>query len=339
METDTPVDMKWINNISGLNILSISFLQESDFNIELNLQNLHSLKSLDLFDFFVDAPIFNNIPDTIESFDFEMKASGGSSIKLPLHLQKLVIRSNEIPRISNVKDLKNLMDVKIITGISGQLPLAGDAEQIQVSIDRLPSTITNLDITEESRIKKQHLSLGNFPVLETLSIGSCSFDSSRLTSLRSLHVSASSFTIGEHLPLPSTLRSFVIVFETQDPINFDFFIYSPSLSDTLESLVISFASNSTKLPSKFWHDFILPLESLLELTLQIPVLSSDLIVDEFPPCLASLNMTVNVSCVSYKLGGGLVSEKCGGKVVLHGFDKSLKYFYLDGCGKASIKQV
>ncbi|GME85686.1 unnamed protein product [Ambrosiozyma monospora] len=113
MDTDTPVDMKWINNISGLNFLSMSFHQESYFNIELNLQNFHSLKRLDLFGFFVDAPFFNNIPDAIESIGFEMKASGGSSIKLPLHLRNLEIRSKVLPKISNVKDLKNLRSVTI----------------------------------------------------------------------------------------------------------------------------------------------------------------------------------------------------------------------------------
>ncbi|GME71997.1 unnamed protein product [Ambrosiozyma monospora] len=192
-------------------------------------------------------------------------------------------------------------------------------EQIQKSIDRLPSTVTRLCIYG-NRTEKQ-VSFKNLPDIEKLWMITYSVDSSSLPSLQSLIVHASS--IKEHQQLPDSLRYLNIDFKSEYPTNFATFcqtfilplsnlteleirlgnanadegidgfasfIRSSNLFDTLETLTIYMNGNTTAQPSEFWLNFIKPLDRLLELTIYGYSLSSELIIDEYPLHLAFLKI-------------------------------------------------
>ncbi|GME83334.1 unnamed protein product [Ambrosiozyma monospora] len=325
MDWDPLNDIECMNKITCVSALDMRIWNNTDFSVVLNLQSLHSLKRLHLIGYYMDAPSWNMIPDTLQSFTYEMvNFTSCTPIKLPSKLKKLRVETEEFPEISNVKDLRSLMEVSIafIDGseycemeMANQLPLVthDEFERIQISINRLPSTVTKLRINGYET--KQQLLFNNLPVLETLDISFCGFDSSSLISLQSLDVS--NFPIEKIEQLPNSLRSLCL----EGPIDYAKYgqvVSSSALSDSLETLTISMNGENF---TDFWSYLILPLNKLLELDIQNYNPCSDLIIDEYPPYLASLRIV-------YADGSSRESEK----IVFHEFDKTLKYLSVEGYG-------
>ncbi|GME78423.1 unnamed protein product [Ambrosiozyma monospora] len=309
--------ISWINQIICLKDLTITFHEKPDSSVILGYQNFHSLKRLKLSGFYMDAlPFLNMIPDSLKSLDFKIEASQISTITLPSNLESLRVATNELPQISNVKDLRNLKKVYIGFLYGGLRMSLHDLERLQTSIDRLPSTVTWLKTGFIRNKTGKQLSFEKLPALKTLVISPCDLDSSTLISLRSLDIPGDQ--------LSSIFRSSIVdSHDSKDPNKFatpgqD--LMSSVLSKKLESLTVNMFE---EIPN-FWHGFILPLERLLELNLNRWSVSSNLTFDEYPPRLVSLSMELFL--------------KKEGKLLLHGFDKTLKYMHLDAHGCITLKQ-
>ncbi|GME85040.1 unnamed protein product [Ambrosiozyma monospora] len=266
------------------------------------LQNLQSLKTLCLSGDSLDASFLSMI--------------------LPSNLKTLEVKTKELPQIYNMKDLRDLKEVNIhfIFDVR-QMPFRDDFKRVQLSIDRLPSTINKLKMSGFIETTKQ-FSFKNLAGLKILHIGSCDFDSSSLISLRSLTVSEKQ--------IPTIFGSSIFGYqESKDPFKFTRSgqNISPSpLVERLESLTIFMNYEGFTLHAfDFWRSFILPLGNLLELTIHQFRLSSNMVIEEYPPHLVFLQLDFE-------------KEIAWGEVVLHGFDKTLRYIHLEGSGYVTLKQ-
>ncbi|GME96283.1 unnamed protein product [Ambrosiozyma monospora] len=94
-------DINWVKGMVCPDELTIMFPQNPDLSLDLLSPNLHLLKYLRLLGF-VNASFFNMIPDTLESFQLDMRKFNSSTIKLPSKLKMLVIESGVDSYVSHV---------------------------------------------------------------------------------------------------------------------------------------------------------------------------------------------------------------------------------------------
>ncbi|GME84424.1 unnamed protein product [Ambrosiozyma monospora] len=181
----TSSNMNWIERIPYYKCVSINL----DWEVvrSLNLRNAEFLKELRLYGHSVDASLFNIITDTLHSLYCGLENEFNDlAIELPLSLRNLEIATMIVPTISNAKMLKNLKDVKIYltnSVIPDRPGLSFDKFfRMQLSIERLPPVVTNLDLSDDAgKIDiEEHLSFNHLFLLENLNIGTYTFESSSL---------------------------------------------------------------------------------------------------------------------------------------------------------------
>ncbi|GME99485.1 unnamed protein product [Ambrosiozyma monospora] len=241
--------------------------------------------------------------DTLNDIKWLNKITCLSELSICIRRKSGVVLSllnigEELPKISNVKDLKNLKLVRFNFNI--HRAFSHPFERIQSSINRLPSTVTRLKIDESN---KRQLLFESLSGLESLDM-SYSFVSSSLPSLRKLEPGTSNAD-------EKTLDGFASC------------VSSSPLHDTLESPSIRFGKYTKIQPSHFWHAFIQPLDGLLGLAINNYCLSSDLLIDEYPSSLVSLKIVFRNDYDAF-------DTPLDGRMILHVFGKTLRYFRMEG---------
>ncbi|GME80790.1 unnamed protein product [Ambrosiozyma monospora] len=362
-EYEYPKNVEWINNISSLEDLT-AYCQS-----KLCLKNAHLLKKFRLTVDSLDASLFDTISTTLQSIDLEVDMSYDiPSIRLPLSLRELTVYAREVPKIINVKELTNLSEAiiyfldKPLSKSSEPWPPYDIFEAVQSSIDKLPSSVTKLDLRMAPFCQepRKQLSLTNLPQLEDLTLQSDRLDHSESSlPLKNLHVPA--FAINERLPntlkslkigfeesgaydIPYVFRNFILPLEnlTELSISMDYVgvddddagalnqcVLSSSICSSLRILTIQ-AYESVYL-SNFWKSFCPPLQGLSGMDLSIGN-DSHLLINEWPPDLNILRMDFRGNDEDSHAELGV------SRVELHEIPKSsLKRIILSGNGNITLK--
>ncbi|GME76384.1 unnamed protein product [Ambrosiozyma monospora] len=239
-------------------------------------------------------------------------------------------------------------------------------ETIQLSIDRLPSCITKLDLCTYGskpvifQEKERQLSFKNLPQLEELEI----FDDNSTLSLKKRRVLSNSI----NGPLTNTFRSLDIRLDSVNGANifrnyvlpldnltelkinigtygspviadddagaFGLCVRSSSICNSLESLDLSIHYGREL--STFWQSFVSPLQNLSELTLTL--FEGVLNVNEWPHQLNFLTLNIDGEERFYGCGEVPDDPELFGRVELHGISRSsLKCIRLWGLGNIMVK--
>ncbi|GME83745.1 unnamed protein product [Ambrosiozyma monospora] len=232
-------------------------------------------------------------------------------------------------------------------------------DAIQLSIDRIPSCITKLGLSNFKptifQETERQFSFESLPQLEELNIddnGSTFFLKKRrvlsnsingllTNTFKSLDISLCTNLLNRIyvfrnfvLPLDNLteLRITIVRYADEDSVGaLGLSVRSSSICRSLESLTVDISYDCGDL-STFWQSFILPLQNLSKLKLSH--LNTDLIINEWPPQLKDLSVIYDSWDYFY---GNRDTKSCG-KLVLHGIPKtSLKYIRLYGEGDITLK--